>query len=81
MPGPGQQPLHHLAIGRRALSADATRACLWRYLGPRRTSPEARGRPPKRPAGPNEPLEAFLNRVTTEARPMRPGGGVIAFLD
>jgi hypothetical protein len=30
---------------------------------------------------PNEPQEAFLNRVATEARPMRPGGATLAFLE
>jgi hypothetical protein len=30
---------------------------------------------------PDEPTDAFMGRVAAEARPMRPGGGVIAFLD
>jgi hypothetical protein len=30
---------------------------------------------------PDEPQEAFQNRVAAEARPMRPGGAVLAFLD
>ena len=30
---------------------------------------------------PDEPQEAFQNRVAAEARLMRPGGAVLAFLD
>jgi hypothetical protein len=30
---------------------------------------------------PDEPTDAFMGRVAAEARPMRPGGAVLAFLD